>query len=174
MYKKKRKIIWGAIGVWAIFAAFLFYIDNLFGRRYGQNYYPNRHWLFIFAVIGAGLILGIILCFTLFDDTNKKLGKLGEAELQRLNQQVENKDLYKNIATATDLFLILNYNGFWLKLIPITEVKQIDVLKGRVRGGVYTHLSVQTGEKTIHIHAPGFSKNKLENLRQSIEKSQIK
>jgi len=133
--RQKTKNIFMALGVWlaasVVFAGFI-YNDQLENSRVVAATPVFKNVL----IWGGGLaalfllfVLAVLIIAELKDDHKKVLNSLAEAERETLEQEIAGLNLFLLKITVTSSFVILNANGYTLKLIPIKDITKMRMFK---------------------------------------------
>ena len=154
--RQKAKIILLALALWlaasAGFAGFIYSEELERAATAAQALEQIAPWGIGLAAILLLWIVAVILVLECKDDHNKVLKSLTEVEKETLEREIVGRNLFQLKFTAGRSLVILNANGYTLKLIPIRDIAQIYMKESpgarpRLPNFLVVHLHTKSGKK---------------------------
>ena len=145
-------IIWG---IGSIGFAWLIYSKEMErGTSSTQAMESIMPWGIGFAGVLLVWILAVFIVVDIKDDYNKELNSLTESEKAELEQEIRGIDLFRVKLTVGNSLVILNANGYTLKLIHIRNInrvymKQVVKLKRRMTDSFVIHFHTKSGKEIL-------------------------
>ena len=154
--RQKAKVILLALALWLAasvgFAAFMYDEQLERAATAAQALEQIAPWGLGFAAISLLWILAVILVLEYKDDHKRVLQGLTELESETLARETVGSNLFRLKFTAGSTLVILNANGYTLKLIPIRDITQIRMEKSsgakpRLPNFSVMHLRTKSGKQ---------------------------